>query len=339
MAYRDAVEGRRKDRERFARRTAHRIAEGKCPRCGERPPAPKHSVCRSCAEKRNAASRARDARLRAEGKPRRDPAKARAYERQRARRQADERRAAGMCVRCGTARAAEGRKSCESCLEKRRALDRAKYAVGKAAGLKYGGDNIEAKRRAGRARSRKRQKARTEAGLCIRCGKQQPVEGGTTCAPCRESARRRRSANTTGGAPTAAARDAAAPSMTACRAVRHVRSPTAPAGIRNARTRVPESTTESGASAACVHPAGRPPRGPAAAPLARKDRITARPTSRASRSGDPTWTVVELESGREHGPFDSEADVALCLAFEKLDRGRVEVVCDASPMARFTAWS
>ena len=35
---------------------------------------------------------------------------------------------------------------------------------------------------------------------------------------------------------------------------------------------------------------------------------------------DPAWTVVELETGREHGPFDSESDVALCLVFEKLDR-------------------
>ena len=34
---------------------------------------------------------------------------------------------------------------------------------------------------------------------------------------------------------------------------------------------------------------------------------------------DPSWTVIELETGREHGPFDSEGDVALCLAFEKLD--------------------
>ena len=30
---------------------------------------------------------------------------------------------------------------------------------------------------------------------------------------------------------------------------------------------------------------------------------------------DPRWTVIELATGREHGPFDSEADVSLCLAF------------------------
>ena len=54
---------------------------------------------------------------------------------------------------------------------------------------------------------------------------------------------------------------------------------------------------------------------------------------------DPTWTVMELATGREHGPFSSEADIALCLAFEKLDRDRVEVLCDTSPMASYTAWT
>ena len=30
---------------------------------------------------------------------------------------------------------------------------------------------------------------------------------------------------------------------------------------------------------------------------------------------DPSWTVIEIATGREYGPYDSEADVALCLAF------------------------
>ena len=48
---------------------------------------------------------------------------------------------------------------------------------------------------------------------------------------------------------------------------------------------------------------------------------------------DPSWTVIEIATGREHGPYDSEADVALCLAFEKLARDEVEVVADIGPMA------
>ncbi len=47
--------------------------------------------------------------------------------------------------------------------------------------------------------------------------------------------------------------------------------------------------------------------------------------------------MIEIASGREHGPYDSEADVALCLAFEKLARREVEVLCDSSPMATMTA--
>ena len=51
---------------------------------------------------------------------------------------------------------------------------------------------------------------------------------------------------------------------------------------------------------------------------------------------DPTWTVIDLETGEELGTFGSEADVALCLAFANLDRDRVEVLCDASPMSSYT---
>ena len=48
--------------------------------------------------------------------------------------------------------------------------------------------------------------------------------------------------------------------------------------------------------------------------------------------------MIELATGREHGPFDSEADVSLCLAFAKLARDQVEVLSDISPMATCTSW-
>ena len=54
---------------------------------------------------------------------------------------------------------------------------------------------------------------------------------------------------------------------------------------------------------------------------------------------DPTWTVIEIARGREYGPFDSEADVALCLVFEKLVRDQVEVLRDASHMSSLTSWT
>ena len=135
MAYRDPVEGRRKSRERVARRTAERRAAGLCTRCGRTAPAPDRSLCENCAGKKNRAARARDARLRAAGKPRRDPAKARAARRRRSRRKAQQWRECGLCVRCGKLPAAPGRTLCEPCLEKRRAADRARYGAAKAAGL------------------------------------------------------------------------------------------------------------------------------------------------------------------------------------------------------------
>ncbi len=172
-----------RDPEVHKARERERIAQGLCPRCGKVPPAPGRSVCAGCSAKR---SRARDARLHAAGTPRRDPETVRQSERQRTRSKREQRAAKGLCTRCGNAPAADGRASCEPCLEKRRAADRAKYAAGKAAGLRYGGADAEAKRRAARAKSKRRQKARIETGLCIRCGRQPPAGGGTTCQPCRD---------------------------------------------------------------------------------------------------------------------------------------------------------
>ena len=121
------------DLERYHRRTAERVAQGLCPKCGKQAPAPDHQFCEPCNEKRNRAGRARDARLRAAGMPRRDRERAAEYERERSRREVEARRVAGLCTKCGQAPAVEGRASCEPCLEKRRAFDRANYAAGKAA--------------------------------------------------------------------------------------------------------------------------------------------------------------------------------------------------------------
>ena len=53
---------------------------------------------------------------------------------------------------------------------------------------------------------------------------------------------------------------------------------------------------------------------------------------------EPSYIVVETATGREHGPFDDPADVALCLAFAKLRRDEVAVISDASPMTGLTSW-
>ncbi len=338
MAYADPAVQRRKDRERFARRTAARIARGLCPRCGVLPPAPERSVCGPCADKCNRASRARDARLRVAGKSRRDPERARKYERERARRETEKRATRGSCSRCGKLPAAPGRKSCEPCLEKRRAADRAKYAAGKAAGLPYGGADPEAKRRAGRAKSRRRQKERVEAGLCIRCGARPPAEGGTTCRPCRDKRqaaehrqyRERRAAGccTRCGGPAFDGLTRCAP----CSAIEQASRNPERKNRRSRRLYVQRRAR--GLCTAC----GAPSQGVSRCPPCAERSYHGSVHFRGMPVWDPTWTVIELETGREHGPFEDPADVALCLAFEKLDRNRVEVVEDASPMASYTSW-
>ena len=163
MAYANPSVGRARDRERYHKRAAKRLAAGLCPKCGRLPPEPGRSLCGPCAEKQRVAGQARDARLRAAGKPRRDSARAREYERERSRRQAEARREAGMCVRCGTAPAAGGRSSCGPCLAKKREADRIRYHKAKGAGLKYGGKSVATKRSAARVASKQRQKTRRDS--------------------------------------------------------------------------------------------------------------------------------------------------------------------------------
>ena len=188
MADRDIAKKRR-NLERFHQRTKERRAAGLCVKCGKTEPAPERTLCAPCLEKRRAADLARSARLRAEGKPRRDPERAKRYERERSQRQHAERKAAGICTKCGRAQARPERTTCEPCAEQHRARDRERHARARAEGIPYGGRDPEARRRAGRKRSRRRSEARKAAGLCIRCGHVAPAEGRAMCEPCREDRR------------------------------------------------------------------------------------------------------------------------------------------------------
>ena len=189
MTCRDLETRRERDRERFLRRTAERCAKGLCPRCGRTSPAPGRSLCDPCTEKRNAAGRARDTKLRAAGKLRRDPQKARACRRRHYRRQTSERLARGDCTTCGKRPAVPERKMCEPCIDKRRKAERVRYAKARADGKKYGGRDPSVKRRSARAASTKRHQARLAGGLCVRCGARPSDEGSATCQPCRQARR------------------------------------------------------------------------------------------------------------------------------------------------------
>ena len=339
MAYRDPEVGKAKGRERFRRRVEKRRAAGLCPRCGDRPPAPERSVCGPCAEKCNRASRARDARLRAEGKPRRDPARAKCYERERTRRETEKRATRGSCTRCGKHPAAPGRKSCEPCLEKRRQADRARYAAGKAAGLPYGGADPETKRRAGRAKSKRRQQERIEAGLCIRCGTRPPADGGTTCQPCRDkrqAAEKRKCAERKAARCCTRCGGPAFDGLTRCAPCNAIEQAGRNPDRKNRRSRRLYAIRRArGLCTAC----GAPSQGASRCPPCAEKSYHGSAYFKGIPVWDPTWTVIELDTGREHGPFDDPADVALCLAFEKLDRSRVEVLCDAPVTATLTGWT
>ena len=419
MADRDIAKKRRRNLERFHQRSAERRAAGLCLKCGKAEPAPERTLCEPCLEKRRAADRARTARLQAEGKPRRDVEKAREYERERSRHQHAERRAAGICTKCGKAPASPERTLCQPCAEVRRAHDRVRHAKAKAQGTPYGGRDPEARRRADRERSRRRSQARRAAGICVRCGNAPPAEGRAMCEPCREDRRQakrdrnreRRAAGlcVTCATPTPGGKAYCDP----CAAVREERRRRNPGARleagrrryaeRRARGDCPKCGKPANGAAECqsCREAARarydarraagvcvkcktPTLGGTAycapclvAKEERRDReaeyaakraryaerrakgrcvqcnapspgeARCEPCSRRHRESsgafrgipiwDPTWTVIEIATGREHGPYNSEADVALCLVFEKLARDEVEVLCDASLMSSYTA--
>ena len=330
------IEKRRSaDLARHHQQTAERAARGLCPKCGKQPPATGRTLCEACNEKRNRASRARDARLRAAGMPRRDPERARAYERGRSRREVEQRRAAGLCLHCGKAPALEGRTTCGPCAEARRARERSRYAKARSEGKLYGGRKAETRRRIGRERSRRRDEARHATGLCTGCGRQPPVEGGATCESCREARRAaeralyasRRAAGlcgtcggttTDGGsrcAPCALAETARYPSKNAARREQYA--------TRRARGECTDCGAPSQGAARCD-------------PCARRSWERSA-YFRAMPVFEPEFTVVDLDTGDEHGPYDSWEDVALAMAFARLAPERVEVLTDAPAITGIAA--
>ena len=77
-------------------------------------------------------------RLKAGGKPRRDPDRAREAGRRHYRRKMAARAAGNACRRCGKRPPAPGRINCHECGEQLRAAARARYHAGREAGLAYG---------------------------------------------------------------------------------------------------------------------------------------------------------------------------------------------------------
>ncbi len=185
----DPEKRRRRDSERRRRRVEERAALGLCVRCGRVAPVEGGRTCEGCRARRRAADQARAEHRRAAGVKRvRDP-EARKAEYRRARQRAGDRLARGLCGKCGRFPHEPDRRLCAGCGEQARRAERKRYAKARAAGLKYGRRSPHAKRRQARVRSRKRRQTRTDAGLCIRCGRRPPVRGGVSCQACLEARR------------------------------------------------------------------------------------------------------------------------------------------------------
>ena len=253
--------------------------------------------------------------------------KRRAYERERHRKRTADRRAQGLCPKCGKHRPAPGRRVCEPCGERERAAGRARYLKRKLEGAAYGGRCPESRRRMARERSKRRRRERREAGLCTACGEQPPVENGAVCESCRDTRRaaerklyeKRRAGGLCGrcgGVVTARA------AMCASCAARDVkRRPRKNAASqaryheRRARSLCVDCQSPTDGAARCV-------------PCALRSYHSSG-EHRGMPVFPPRYTIVELKTGIEHAPLDSWEEVAMCLAFEKLSRDEVEIVTDA----------
>ena len=215
--------------------------------------------------------------------------------------------------------------------------ERARYTEAKAAGKLYGGRDPEQRQRLAREKSRRRLRERLDAGLCTRCGQRPSVGGGTTCGPCREARQAaeralyaaRRAAglcvgcgeNTFGGAARCG------PCTVLDESRRSPERKNAAARRRYAERRARGQCTD------CGHPSQGAAR---CAPCAKRSYERSE-HFRGIPIWDPQFTVIELATGDDHGTYDSEAEVAACLAFAKLSWEQVEVLRDVSPMATYTA--
>ncbi len=267
--------------------------------------------------------------------PHKDPETRRAYERERHRRSAAERRARGMCPRCGKHPPVPERSLCANCLKRGRKSEQARYARAKSEGTRYGGRDPESRRRMARERNRRRRRERREAGLCAMCGRQAPVVGSAVCTPCREERRaaerklyaERRAGGRCGRCGAEVIDNAS--TCASCTARDSKRRPRKNAAsraryhARRARVACVDCSSPTDGAARCARCASR--------------SWHSSGVHRGMPVHPPRYTVVELATGIEHGPLDSWEEVAMCLAFAKLSREEVEVVEDISVMAKLTA--
>ena len=165
-----------------------------------------------------------------------------------------------------------------------------------------------------------------DAGLCSNCGRNPPEDGRSVCEPCREARRADR--------PPALCRSprcrclcvrCAEPAVGgSSRCARHAAleaervSPERKKAAdrkRYARRRAQGRCTDCG-----VHAAGA-----ARCPACARRSNTRMPAYHGAPAGPPFYTVIELDTGEDHGTYETEAEVAACLAFAGLRPDQVDV--------------
>ena len=216
-------------------------------------------------------------------------------------------------------------------------MARARYHRGKDAGLAYGGRCANSRRRSARARSERRRREWRAASRCTRCGSRPPVEGGTTCAPCRtrrqarerETYSSRRRAGLCVRCGTASTFDGAA----MCLACSALEAESGRPDRKNAAAR--KRYRELRSAGRCTTCGAASQGASRCVPCARKSyELSAH--FRGIPDWEPEYVVVDLLTMEEHGPFGAEEDAAACIAFLKLPRERFEIVADLHPMSHIT---
>ena len=165
-----------------------------------------------------------------------------------------------------------------------------------------------------------------------------PVEGGTTCGPCRDrrqAAERQQYEERRAAGLCARCGGPAFDGLSRCGPCTAIDEASRSPERKNDRSR--KLYAERRARGLCIS-CGAPSQGASRCQPCASKSYERSDYFRGIPIWDPSWTVIELATGREHGPFDSEADVSLCLAFAKLARDQVEVLSDISPMATCTSW-
>ena len=236
-----------------------------------------------------------------------------------------ERAERGLCPRCGKRPPEPGLKLCPRCGEKRRAAERARRANARVEGKQYGGRDPERCRSADRAADRRRRRAWKEAGLCTSCGRRRPQDNRSVCEPCREARRaldrRRYAARQAAGCCVRCTQPTIGGLSRCGRCLALEKERVSPAQKSAAGKRRYVARRAQGACVDCGVPTGG---------TARCERCAYRSNSRAPERHlvalwPPQITVFELQTSRELGTFETEAEAAACLVFAGLRPDQVEV--------------